>query len=160
MRQVTRTAGAAMASGVMVFGVAASPAAAHDLDSDRFRVTTRTVDEHYNDVGKKGPSVGDSFTFSDKLFHRGDRVGRGDGRCDVTRATKQKFTIHCAVTLTFRGRGQIATQGAFTFKRGVRSPDIIIPITGGTGKYTGAEGSIQLMEQRGEPTRLQVRLQG
>jgi hypothetical protein len=47
-----------------------------------------------------------------------------------------------------------------TFRRGVPSPDLIIPITGGSGLYTGAEGTIRVIEESGEPTRIQVRLLG
>ena len=135
-----------------------TPAAADDLDSDRFRVTLRTVSGHYQDVGPQGPSVGDSFTFSDKLFHRGERVGRDDGRCDVTRAGPGRFAFQCVVTLTLRGRGQIALQGVFAFRRGVPDRNKVIAITGGTGIYAGASGSAKLMDQRDEPTRLQIRL--
>ena len=158
MRQVTRTCGVAIAAGMMAFGLA-PPAAAHDLDSDRFRVTTRTISEHFNDVGKKGPSVGDSFTGTEKLFHRGERVGRDAVGCDVTKASKKLFRLHCVVTLSLRGRGDITAQGGVTFKRGqtVRNT---VAITGGTGDYAGASGVIRLIEERGQPSRLQVRLQG
>lgn len=138
---------------------AVPPAAAHDLDSDRFRVTLRPVDEHYNDVGKKGASVGDSFTFGDKAFHRGERVGRVDGMCDVTRAGAGKFAFQCVVTLTVKGRGQITVQGLFAFRRG--GPDMnetVLAITGGTGIYAGASGKATLMDEPREPTRLQINL--
>jgi hypothetical protein len=96
----------------MAFGVAASPAAAHDLDSDRFRVTARTIsDDYYIDVGKKGPSVGDLNIFTERLFHRGHHVGRDDVRCEVTQATKRRFRTQCVGTFSAFGRGQMATQG-------------------------------------------------
>jgi hypothetical protein len=36
---------------------------------------------------------------------------------------------------------------------------LIIPITGGSGIYAGAEGTVRVIQQsRSEPTRIQVRL--
>ncbi len=159
MRQAARRFGVVAAAGVMAFGVAASPAAAHDLDSDRFRVTARTIFDDYSDVGKKGPSVGDLNIFSERLFHRSRHVGRDDVSCEVTQATKRRFRTQCVGTFTFFGRGQIATQGVLTFKRAAPSSDLIIPITGGSGIYAGAEGTVRVVQpSRGEPTRIQVRL--
>jgi hypothetical protein len=154
MRQAARSFAVVVAAGVMAIGLAASPAAAHDLNSDRFRVTTRNISDVYIDVGKKGRSVGDLNIFADKLFHRGERVGRNDVRCEVTQATKRVYQRQCTATMSFRGRGQIAVQGVLTFNR--RSPDLVLPITGGSGIYVGAEGTIKVIQDF--PVRIQVRL--
>jgi len=45
-----------------------------------------------------------------------------------------------------------------TFKRGAGSLDTTLAITGGTRQYAGAAGSVQVVEKRNQPTRLQVRL--
>jgi hypothetical protein len=133
---------------------AVTPAAAHDLDTDRFRVTLRPVAEHYEDVGRNGPSIGDYFVFREKLFHRGHRVGRDNGHCDVTRAGAERFAFACTVTLFLRGRGQIATQGLFAIRFDEPSGDPTLAITGGTGIYAHASGTATLVE--GEPTRLRI----
>jgi hypothetical protein len=133
------------------------PAAANDLDTDRFRVTLRTVSDHYVDVGRPGPSVGDHFTFSDNVFHQGDRVGRDDGRCDVTRRRSGSFAFLCVVTVTLRGFGQIALQGTLIFRRGSPGGGVLA-VTGGTRQYRDASGTARLTERRGEPTRLYFRL--
>ncbi|MBA2456352.1 MAG: hypothetical protein H0V48_07440 [Nocardioidaceae bacterium] len=157
MRQVTRALGVMVLAGVIALTGAAPPAVA-GLDGDRFRVTTRSVSDHFNDVGPRGPSDGDSFSFSENLFSKGDRVGRDNGACTVTRAKKNAVTAHCVVTLELRGRGLITIQGPLTFKRGAGSPDTTLAITGGTRQYAGAAGSVQVVEKRNQPTRLQVRL--
>lgn len=158
MRRMIRIFGGAALSGVIAL-TAVTPPAVAGIDGDRFQVVLRTVSEHYDDVGRPGPSVGDRFTFRDRLFHRGERVGQGNGACDLTRRTKRSFTFHCVVTISLRGKGQIALQGPVTFRRGERLRSALA-ITGGTGQYAGAAGSARLIERRGEPTRLRVHLRG
>ena len=155
MRRALGALGVTVAA-VFAVGVAAPPAVA-GMDGDRFQVVSRTWTEHYNDVKPKGDSVGDSFTFTEKLFHRGERVGRDAGTCKVTRVTKKSFGIHCTVTATFRGRGDITVQGAILYKRGERSRPVLA-VTGGTGDYKKAAGVVKLIDKRGEPTRLRFRL--
>jgi hypothetical protein len=136
---------------------AVTPAAAHDLGSDRFQVTLRNATEDYVDNGPKGPSVGDYFVSQDKVFHQGDRVGRLAAHCDVTRAGPQRFAFACTVTLYLRHRGQIALQGLFAFRRGKPGgPLAELAITGGTRWYAHASGTATLVELRGEPARLRI----
>jgi len=156
-RRITRAFGATLLAGVTAF-TAVTPAAAHNLGSDRFQVTLRTVSEHYEDVGPRGPSVGDSFTFSDNVFHRGQRVGRDDGNCRVTRRGPKSFAFQCVVTVTLRGRGQITVQGLLAFRRGRPGAFRDLAITGGTGRYAGASGTATLRELPREPTRLRFDL--
>lgn len=134
--------------------MASTPAAAHDLDTDRFQVTLRSGAEHYEDNGRKGPSIGDYFVFREKVFHRGNRVGRDSGRCDVTRAGPGRFAFQCTVTVLLRGRGQIALQGLFEFRRGEPGGNPTLAITGGTDDYAHASGTATLRERRDEPARL------
>ena len=134
----------------------ATPAAAHDLDTDQFQVTLRSDGDHYEDQGRKGPSMGDYFVFREKVFHRGNRVGRDNGRCDVTRAGPGRFALHCTVTVSLRGRGQIAMQGLLAFRRGQPGNSLNLAITGGTGIYSHASGTAALVERRGMPARLRI----
>jgi len=152
-RGITRALAATVLAGATAF-TAVTPAAAHDLGTDRFQVTLRTVSAHFEDVGPKGPSVGDTFTFSDNVFHRGQRVGRDDGNCHVTRRGPGSLAFQCAVTVTLRGRGQITLQGLFAFRRGRPGNATDLAITGGTGGYNGASGTATLIDRRGEPARL------
>jgi len=155
MRRVVGILGIAMAGAVVVGG--AAPPAVAGMNGDRFQVVSRPWTEHYTNADPQGESVGDTFTFTEKLFHNGDRVGRDAGSCKVTRVTKRAYGLHCTVTLTFRGKGDIAVQGAITYKRGQRSRPTLA-ITGGTGDYADAAGVVKLVDRRGEPFRLRVRL--
>lgn len=139
---------------------AITPAAAHDLDTDRFQVALRSGAEHYEDVGRRGPNIGDYFVAREKVFHRGHRVGRDNVHCDVTRAGAGRFAFACTVTLFLRGRGQIAMQGLFAYGR--RGPGLsenpTIAITGGTGWYAHAAGTATLVErERGTRLRIDMR---
>jgi hypothetical protein len=133
-----------------------TPAAAHDLNTDRFQVKLRGGAGHYEDVGRKGPSIGDYFVFRERVYHRGDRVGRDNGHCDVTRAGPDRFAMQCTVTLFLRHRGQIAMQGLFAFSRRGPVGGTSLAITGGTGWYRHASGIATLVERRGEPARLRI----
>lgn len=133
---------------------ATPPAAAHDLDTERFQVTLRGGSEHYEDVGRRGPSIGDYFVFREKVFHRGSRVGRDNGHCTLTRAGAENFAFACTVTVLLRGRGQIALQGLFAYRRGAPGGDPTLAITGGTGLYNHASGTATLDERRDGPARL------
>lgn len=155
MRRAANTVLSLVLGATLLSGVA-PPAAAH-VGGEHFRVTARTMTERYDDVGRRGPSIGDSFVFTDKLFRRGERVGRDSVRCDLTRVTKRAFTQHCVGTLTFKGEGQLTVQGEITFRRGGRS-DLNLAITGGTRSYIGASGVLEVIEMRGEPTRYRIHL--
>jgi len=135
----------------------ASPATADDLDTDRFQVSSREWTEHFNDVGRKGESLGDSFTFTSKLFHDGERVGRDAVRCDITRVTKRSFGLQCFATLTFRGRGDLTVQGKILFQEGSEMLSTLA-ITGGTGDYAGASGEFELTVTRRGPDRYRIHL--
>lgn len=147
---------------VMVASVTAltsnTPAAAHDLKTDRFQVTLRGGADHYEDQGPQGPSLGDYFIFRERVFHRGDRVGRDNGRCDVTRAGPGRFALHCTVTVLLRGRGQITLQGLLAFRRGEPGRSLDLAITGGTDAYSHASGTATLRDRRDEPARLRFNM--
>ena len=135
-----------------------TPAAAHDLDTNRFQVALRSGAEHYEDVGRRGPSIGDYFVSRERVFHRGHRVGRNNVHCDVTRAGGGTFAFQCTGTLFLRGRGQIAMQGLFTFSRRGPEGDATFAITGGTGWYAHASGTATIVErERGTRLRIDMR---
>jgi hypothetical protein len=133
-----------------------SSAAPDPLGGKDFSVIARVISERDIDLGEKGPSIGDYFIFHERLMKRGERVGTDSGRCDLIRATNRTFAIHCMVTLTFAGKGQLTVQGAIKFKRG-KNADPVLAITGGTGDFAGASGEFVLNEGQG-PTRYEIHL--
>ncbi len=158
MGRTTRWA-AALALGVGL-GVLSPAAPATAGQEDRsFQVTARTIEgtETETDGGPPGPSAGDSFTFAERLFRRGERVGRDAVHCKIKRFQRRLFEAQCLITLMFTDRGTIAAHGLVTFRRGSdRRP--VLAITGGTGEFEDAGGRFVLVDEPGEPTRFRIHL--
>jgi hypothetical protein len=124
---------------------------AHNNDDDNggesFRVTTITQQFGGNDAPPKGDSVGDTFAFSDDVYFGKKRVGYLDGTCTLTRVDKKTKTVreHCAAAMTLPS-GQITVQAALEFvgEEGEGTTEATLGITGGTGRYVGAEGEAHI----------------
>ena len=87
-------------------------------------------------------SPGDLDVITSKLFDAsGRRVGRTDAYCIAVRAGRSfgRARFHCNGTATFRD-GTIAVSVAFG--DGQTEEDAPLAITGGTGAYEGARGSV------------------
>jgi len=84
------------------------------------------------DNGKKGRSAVDIFTFTHSLTEHGSRVGRDQGYC----LRILSGTSECTMT-SFLGDGRIMVVGSFD-DAGVNH----LAITGGTGVYAHARGSV------------------
>ena len=63
-----------------------SPASAHKPSKGHdFTVTTKTIDQAQIDVGKPGPSLGDSNVITEDVYVGGKKVGTSDLTCTVVR---------------------------------------------------------------------------
>jgi allene oxide cyclase len=91
-------------------------------------------------------SIGDILGFHNPVFNAADskRVGTDNGQCTRTVATGKK-EWECFWT-TFLAQGQITVEGPF-FDDGT---DTTLTITGGTGAFVEAHGSM-LLHARGNP---------
>ena len=103
---------------------------------------TITVIEHATtdtttDTGAKGDSVGDILTFANEVFDPTDttKVGTDNGYCLRTVAGA---AYECNWT-TFLEGGQITVEGPF-----FDAKDSTLAITGGTGRFRGARGEMEL----------------
>jgi Allene oxide cyclase barrel like domain len=89
------------------------------------------------DVGAPGFSLGDEVVFAGDLRQAGERVGRVGVVCTFTSAADPSMVqAQCPATADLPG-GQITLQGLVT-NRDLR----VLPITGGSGRYQGAEGEM------------------
>lgn len=135
--------GAAIA--MVALGVGAvSPAFGSSGDGDEqrtIRVVAITVEEDFVDLGAEGLSLGDQGLFSENLLRGGEEVGHSGGVCSVTSLEREE--IQCVVTAWFEG-GQITVQGLIGF--GAGGETFVLPITGGSGKYKGAEGEVHVRD--------------
>lgn len=103
---------------------------------------TITVIEHATtdtttDTGAKGDSVGDILTFANEVFDAADatKVGTDNGYCLRTVAGA---AYECNWTTLLEG-GQITVEGPF-----LDAKDSTLAITGGTGRFRGARGEMEL----------------
>jgi hypothetical protein len=83
------------------------------------------------------PSRGDQTIFRDRLLRHGEPVGFSGGACTVTGielADADPIKVNCVASYELP-EGQITTQGLTT-----NNPIKRLPITGGTGRYSGAAG--------------------
>jgi allene oxide cyclase len=121
--------------------LAALPAVA----AEHIAVVERPVGETTVDLGAKGDSVGDLLVFANKVYDSANKaqVGSDQGYCVRTVVGK---SWECFWTLILKD-GQITVEGPF-----MDEGDSLLVITGGSGKYAGARGSMKLHPRDPTPT--------
>ena len=121
--------------------LAALPASA----AERIVVVERPVGETTVDLGAKGDSIGDLLVFANKVYDERNKalVGSDQGYCVRTVVGK---SWECFWTLELKA-GQITVEGPF-----MDAGDSLMTVTGGTGKYAGAKGSMKLHPRDATPT--------
>jgi len=125
---------------ITMVGVAAPAAmllALPVLAGEQIKVVERPVGETTVDLGAKGDSVGDLLVFANGIFDSANKaqIGSDHGFCVRTIVGK---SWECMWTLTLKA-GQITVEGPF-----MDEGDSLFAVTGGTGKYAGAKGSMKL----------------
>lgn len=128
-------AGLLVAGGGAIASFVASPSAA--------AATTLTVIEHavtdtVIDVGKTGDSPGDLLTFHNKIYDQADATVVGSDQGSCIRISPKKGSWECVYT-TFLEGGSITVETPF-----YDTKDSVGAVTGGTGTYSGASGTIDL----------------
>jgi hypothetical protein len=115
------------------------PAGAQDDEGRTIRVASVTAQERFLDLGPEGFTLGDELVFSANLWRQGERVGRLGVECTVTSTRTED--LQCLATARF-GNGQITVQGLL---RGAPE-SFVLAVTGGTGAYFGAAGSVHVLQ--------------
>ena len=97
----------------------------------------RASSDTVTDLGAKGDSAGDILTFANEVFDKdnANKVGSDNGWCVRTVAGK---AWECIWTTTL-AEGQITVEGPF-----YDTADSVLAVTGGTGEYAEASGSLAL----------------
>lgn len=138
-----------LAGGAVAPALGSSSGDNGDDDGDRQVISVLSIntEESFVDVGDHGFSQGDEFVFTSRLMWRGQNVGHTGVVCTITSVQRQES--QCLGTARFH-HGQISVQGlvagepeTFTF-----------PVTGGTGAYEGADGTLYVRELAGGRERL------
>ncbi|MFF5715958.1 dirigent protein [Streptomyces buecherae] len=91
-----------------------------------------------NDLAPSGPSLGDTNVYSGSLVKDGRTIGRGGGTCQGVHLDGAKMTMQCLVTLDLE-RGSLTMQSLAVKD----SKTVEMAITGGTGAYNTARGTVQ-----------------
>jgi len=128
-----------------VLGLTAALAVLPAMAGEKIVVVERPVGETSVDLGAKGDSVGDLLVFANKVYDAGNKteIGSDQGYCVRTIVGK---SWECFWTLTLKA-GQITVEGPF-----MDLGDSLLVVTGGTGKYAGAKGSMKLHPRDATPT--------
>jgi allene oxide cyclase len=107
------------------------------MAAEQIKVVERPVGETSIDLGTKGDTVGDMLVFANGVFDPANttQIGTDQGYCVRTIVGK---SWECNWTLTLKA-GQITVEGPF-----MDAGDSSFAVTGGTGKYVGAKGSMKL----------------
>lgn len=123
-----------------------------------FQLTAQQTQGTFVDVdGSSGPSQGDEFVISGNLLRGSTTVGTYSQICTLTRtAPADEFDLQCAADLTLP-QGQLTVQGRFTVTS-AGPGDIDLAITGGTGRYRTAHGTIHGVNTSSTETQLTVHL--
>ena len=101
-----------------------------------------TTDAVTNEGNGSGDAVGDVLTFTNDVFDNSNshKVGTDQGYC-VRMVVGESW--ECVWT-TLLSRGQLTVEGPF-----YDTHDSVLAITGGTGAYANARGSMELRSRAG-----------
>jgi allene oxide cyclase len=133
-------AGLLVAGGAGMVSIVASPATA----GTTLTVIEHAITDHVTDVGRPGLSPGDLLTFHNPIYDSTNttRVGRDEGSCiRITRTIGNKHSGWECTWTTFveNGASSITVESPF-YDTGLGTG----AVTGGTGTYVGASGSLDL----------------
>ena len=115
------------------------------MAAEQISVVERPVNETTVHRSGARDTVGDLLVFANKVYDAANKVevGSDQGYCVRTVAGK---SWECFWTLLLKA-GQITVEGPF-----MDSGDSLLVVTGGTGKYAGARGSLKLHPRDATPT--------
>jgi allene oxide cyclase len=105
--------------------------------AEHIELVERALTDTTVDLGAPGDSVGDLLTFANPVYDAANKVQLGTDQGYCVRVAVGK-SWECFWTLILK-EGQVTVEGPF-FDQG----DSLMAVTGGTGKYAGAKGSMKL----------------
>ena len=150
--------GLVLAAGGIAVG--ATSASSDQSGGEALRLVGKEVSSQFLDLGEADFSEGDQFVFTNDLFRGGTKVGEDGGSCIVTRLTQEGAnTWECHGVNSLPG-GLITVQGIVTYgpDEEVKAEPYQFAITGGTGRYRDASGTVRIEEVSAERLRLTFRI--
>lgn len=136
--------GLVLVLGVLAFGLGMASASSGITDPVTVVVIGRYTHDKTTDVGKKGDSAGDIYTFRDDIYDETNttKIGADQGVC--VRLSPKAGASECWFTTTLAG-GQITAQGPFLDD----APVSTYAVTGGTGQYQNVRGTLEERQVNG-----------
>ena len=113
--------------------------------AEKIQVVERALTDTTIDLGAKGDSVGDLLTFANPIYDAANKTKLGSDQGYCVRVVVAK-SWECFWTLLLAD-GEITVEGPF-----YDSGDSVMVVTGGTGKYAGAKGSMKLHSRDAKST--------
>jgi allene oxide cyclase len=104
---------------------------------ERLQIIERALSDAIVHVGGKDDAAGNLLTFATPLFDAANKTQLGSDQGFCVRVAVAK-SWECLWTVILKG-GQITVEGPF-----LDAGDSLLAVTGGTGKYAGAKGSLRL----------------
>jgi allene oxide cyclase len=137
MKRLLTLIALAAATALAVTLVSGGIGAASSGGGKRIHVFERATTDTPVDLPPAGDSLGDTLTFANEVFdaRSGEKVGTDQGQC-VRTVVGEAFECYWT---TFLPRGQITVEGPF-----YDAADSTLAITGGTGAYRNARGTMDL----------------
>jgi len=136
----------------LIGGTVAANAGTDITSPETITTVGTTTKDKFSDVGKPGPSVGDTFASTLALKSTAG-VDLGTERTQCTLNAGQ-WAI-CTGAFDISGRGEIVGTGMVNF--GTESPDFDVPITGGTGDFANVRGVAHVhLTENGETDTLEL----
>ena len=130
---------------LLLAGALALQASLTAVAAEKIQVVERALTDTTIDLGTKGDSVGDLLTFANPIYDAANKTKLGSDQGYCVRVVVGK-SWECFWTLLLAG-GEITVEGPF-----YDSGDSVMVITGGTGKYAGAKGSMKLHSRDAKST--------
>ena len=106
-------------------------------------VVERAATDVVTDTGKKGDTPGDLLTWHNQIYDAADHARVGHDQGDCIRISPAAGTWECR-WITWVPGGAITVEGPF-----YDTKDNVIPITGGSGMYKNARGTMSLRSRNG-----------
>ena len=132
---------------VVVVATALSVAVARNravTQPTRIHVVEHSLTDKVTDTGKPGDSVGDLYSWYNPVFDATDKKKIGHDQGDCVRVSVKAGSWECRWLTYIAGRGAIMVEGSFFDAR-----NSTLAITGGTGDFRNARGSMKLTLHKG-----------
>jgi hypothetical protein len=141
-RTALRAIGLALVIGLGVTTLPVSGQESGGKVRERFSLFQHDTNRQSIDLGEPGPSVGDQLVIGGDVYNHegGTQVGRSAAHCIFS----SEAQILCSAAFTVEG-GQITFQGIVDIFTFFTNHPVDFAITGGTGPYRNARGTVTVL---------------